>query len=203
MEGKISESSEHHKKCFVLSPIGDPNTEARRMADQVFKFIIKPAVGDWYEPIRGDQISEPGMITTQVIQHVLDSELVIANLTGGNPNVYYELALRHMTLKPCIQMIKKGEKIPFNVSGLRTILYDLDPEAVQDAKRELQTQIRSVKGGVKMDTPISVSQVLRYFEQRENPEMYINIEKIFMNNAPRLAEELMKRFFQSRGEKQE
>jgi hypothetical protein len=157
------------------------------MADKVFKFIIAPAVGSRYKPIRGDKISQPGMITTQVLQNVIDSELVIADLTDGNPNVYYELAVRHSFDKPSIQLIKKGQQIPFNVHGLRTIEYALDAQDVADAVKELRNQIKSIESGVKMDTPISVLQGVRYPER-------INIEKTFMNITPMKAEEMIKRF---------
>jgi hypothetical protein len=65
--------SDQKKKgiCFVISPIGEEGTEIRRRADQVLKHIITPAAEECgYETIRADKISEPGMITSQVIQHL-------------------------------------------------------------------------------------------------------------------------------------
>jgi hypothetical protein len=103
---------------------------------------------------------------------VIDSELVIADLTDRNPNVYYELAVRHSFDKPSIQLIKKGEQIPFNVHALRTIEYALDAQAAADAVKELRKQIKSIESGVKMDTPISVLQGLRYPERLEYPDIY-------------------------------
>jgi len=50
--------------------------------------------------IRADKISEPGIITTQIIGHIVDAELVIADLTDKNPNVFYELAIRHAIRNP-------------------------------------------------------------------------------------------------------
>ena len=167
------------------------------MADKVIKFIIAPGVGTRYKPIRGDKISQPGLITTQVIQNVIDSDPVIADLTHSNPNVYYELAIRHSFDKPCIQLIKKGEQIPFNVHALRTIEYALDPQDIADAVKELRNQIKSIESGVKMDTPISVLQGLRYPERNEYPDIYINMQKTFMNITPMKAGEMLKRFSDS------
>lgn len=82
--------------CFIIAPIGDPDTEIRRRSDLVLTYIISPvvtAVG--YTPIRADQISEPGLITNQVIRYLINSQLVIADLTRHNPNVFCELAIRH------------------------------------------------------------------------------------------------------------
>jgi hypothetical protein len=84
------------KVCFVIAPIGTEGSDVRVRSDQVLKHIITPAARECgYEPIRADQISEPGLITSQVIQHIVQDPLVIADLTGRNPNVFYELAVRH------------------------------------------------------------------------------------------------------------
>src|SRR3974390_1966415 len=110
------------KICFVICPIGDENTPIRKRSDQIFKHIIEPAVKeDGYKCLRSDHIPSPGLITSQVIEHLINSDLVIADLSGHNPNVFYELTIRHAIQKPFIQLIERGEKIPFDISGLRTI----------------------------------------------------------------------------------
>ena len=88
------------KRCFVIGPIGDEGLEVRNKADWLLLEIIKPVLeADTFGYVvkRSDEISEPGMITDQVISSVLDDDLVIADLTGHNPNAFYELAIRHMT----------------------------------------------------------------------------------------------------------
>ena len=85
------------KQCFVIAPIGEAESDTRK---------------------RSDQISEPGIITSQVIQHIVDDPLVIADLTGRNPNVFYELAIRHAIKKPLVQIIKKGEAFPFDLTAV-------------------------------------------------------------------------------------
>ena len=80
--------TEKKQSCFVISPIGNEGSDVRRRADQVLRHVIGPAVASCgYEAIRADQIAEPGLITTQVIQHIIDDPLVIADLTGSNPNL--------------------------------------------------------------------------------------------------------------------
>lgn len=91
------------KKCFVIAPIGEPDSETRKRSDQILKHVISPAVQECgYSATRADQISEPGMITSQVIQHITDDHLVVADLTERNPNVFYELAIRHGIRKPLV-----------------------------------------------------------------------------------------------------
>jgi len=106
-----TESSDYRPEttCFIIAPIREEDSEQRIRSDKVLKHIIKPAV-EKYElrAIRADHISSPGMITSQIIQHILKDRIVIADLTDHNPNVFYELALRHAFRKPVIQIIQKG-----------------------------------------------------------------------------------------------
>ena len=100
----------------------------------------------------------PGIITSQVIEHILASPFVIADLTFHNPNVFYELAIRHALRKPFVQMIKKGEAIPFDVATARTVYFDLDLNGAADAADQVARQIESLhKDPADLETPISIS----------------------------------------------
>lgn len=142
--------------CFVICPIGDEDTEIRKCSDIVLKEIISPATNSFgYEIKRADHLSHPGMITSQIIDMLAEAPLVIADLSDGNPNVFYELAIRHVVGLPCIQLIKSGQRIPFDTSGMRTILYDLRVDLAHRAMDELKQQISSVKEGTyKPDNPV-------------------------------------------------
>lgn len=161
------------KICFIISPIGEPDTETRKRSDLVLKHIIIPSVLEFeYNPIRADNISEPGIITSQVIQHIVDSPLVIADLSERNPNVFYELALRHVTKKPLIQIIRKGDQIPFDVAATRIIHFDLqDLDSVANAKSDIQSQINAIESGKGVfDNPVSVSLELKVLKESGNPQ---------------------------------
>ena len=161
------------KACFVIAPIGLPESETRKRSDAISKHVIRPAVGSCgYKATRADEMSEPGLITSQVIQRIIDDPLVVADLTENNPNVFYELALRHAISKPLIQLIGKGERIPFDVAGMRTITVDSrDLDSVEAAKEEIIAQVKSMeRPGAVIDTPISVSVDLQRLRQSEKPE---------------------------------
>lgn len=162
-----------NKLCFVIAPIGEPNSDTRKRSDQILKHVITPAANECgYTAIRADQISEPGIITSQVIQHVVDDPLVIADLTERNPNVFYELAIRHAIRKPLVQIIKRGEPLPFDVAGTRTISVDhRDLDSVEDAKKEIINQVKATEGNLlEIDTPISVALDLQLLKQSDDPE---------------------------------
>jgi hypothetical protein len=163
----------HEKTCFVICPIGEQESETRKRSDQVLKHIIRPAVESCgYGAVRADEIDKPGIITSQVIQHIVSDQLVVADLTERNPNVFYELAIRHALRKPLVQIIKKGESIPFDVAGTRTISVDhRDLDSVENAKNEICDQIKALeKDSSDIETPISVSLDLQLLRQSEKPE---------------------------------
>ena len=160
------------KQCFVIAPIGEDGSDTRDRSDKVLKHIITPACKECgYKPIRADEISEPGIITTQVIQHVVDDPLVIADITGRNPNVFYELAVRHAIRKPVVQIIQASETIPFDVAHQRTIKVDhKDLDSVAACVDELTRQIRAAeKDPAKVDTPISMALEVQTLRQSDNP----------------------------------
>lgn len=114
------------KQCFVISPIGDEGSDIRQHADDVFEFVIAPAMAACgIEPKRSDEIDRAGKISDQMFQAIFDADLCVVVLTTHNPNVYYELALAHSFDRPTILLIEKGDKLPFDVQDLRTIEYDL------------------------------------------------------------------------------
>ena len=149
------------KKCFIIAPIGEENSEIRARSDQVFTYVIKPAVKKFgYHAIRGHEISLPGNVTSQVIEHLMYDELAVADLTGGNPNVYYELALRHGAKKPVIQIKEASESLPFDIVGTRTI--DLDfrfVDSMNKCKEEIIKQIQEIENNPEeVDTPIKITE---------------------------------------------
>jgi len=146
--------------CFVIAPIGEEGSEIRKRSDRVFNYLIEPAaLACGYKAVRADKISKPGIITMQVIEQVLNAPMTVADLTGHNANAFYELAIRHMVKKPLVQMITKGERIPFDLAASRVLYYD-EPslETVEKTRADLAEHIRSAEGGVAdADNPISVS----------------------------------------------
>jgi hypothetical protein len=160
--------------CFVIAPIGKDGSEARIRSDKVLKHIIGPVAEECgYEAIRADKISEPGMITTQVINHILNDPMVIADLTGNNANVFYELAVRHAIRKPYVQIIQKGETIPFDIAGMRTIDVDhTDLDSVAAAKEEIKRQMQgtAAEGAKLPESPISVAIDFDRLQRSNDPE---------------------------------
>jgi hypothetical protein len=114
--------------CFVISAIGDPGSAQRQHANDVLRVIQSAVQPHSMDVLRSDLIPAPGNILRQVIDNVLNADLVIADLTDADPNVCYELAIRHATGKRCVQIIKKGGCVPEDLQGLRTVEFDLSQQ---------------------------------------------------------------------------
>jgi hypothetical protein len=114
------------KTCFVISPIGEPGSDIRTHADDVYEFLIKPAAEKaGYVAQRADHDNSPGTITEQMYDHILNDDLVIAVLTFHNPNVFYEIAIAEAAARPLILLCEKSQTVPFDISQRRVIKYEL------------------------------------------------------------------------------
>ncbi len=112
------------KTCFVVCPIGKEDSAERKRSDTVLQYFIKPVCESLgFNVVRVDELNTVDNIDSTVIKYLNESELVIADMTGHNPNAFYEFGYRQALRLPLIPIIEEGEKIPFDVTTLRTISY--------------------------------------------------------------------------------
>ena len=146
-------------KCFVIMPFGDkPNTDGRVLDfDKIYTHLIKKTVESLdIKCVRCDEIGESGWIHSKMFTHIYEADIAIVDITSLNPNVFYELGVRH-ALADSVTVIlrRKGEGIPFNIQGLQIIEYDPeDVESVEETKKKLADFINN---GIKLrrkDSPI-------------------------------------------------
>jgi hypothetical protein len=163
LNGEAAPAEDFSKICFYITPIGKEDSEERRHADFLMEYIIKPAVKEFdLTVVRADQMGKPGMIGKQVIEHILKARLVIADLSFHNPNVFYELCLRHATRLPTVQVKREVDNIPFDVNQYRTIPietrdpYTLVPK-LQTYTAQVANQVRrALQDSESGDNPISL-----------------------------------------------
>ncbi len=183
---------ESNNICFIISPIGDKDSSARKRADELLDFLIKPVLESLkefhLESIRADKLSTPGMITTQIINHILSDKLVIADLSDHNPNVFYELALRHAFRKPVIQLIGEGQKLPFDVMGIRTIPYNLStPKLLREAEEQLRKAIvSSLAEDARVESPVTIAARLEDLTKSDKSEDILIFQTLIENVSRKL-----------------
>lgn len=137
-----------NRRAFVVSPIGPKESDQRAAADRLLKHVIEPVCRELGLDVkRADQISTPGRITNQIAEELADADLVIADLTGLNTNVMYEVGVRHGLGLPIVQLAQEGTSLPFDVLDIRTIFFALDLDHVEEAKSNLLKQARDALDG--------------------------------------------------------
>lgn len=157
-----SDHAQFEATCFYIAPIGDEGSEARKHSDLFLGSIVEPALELFQlKVIRADAIDKPGIITRQIIDFIMRSRLVIADLSFHNPNVFYELALRHAVKLPIVQLIRTSDRVPFDVNQMRTIqidttdIYSLVPR-IDSYRAEVANQVRrALEADHIVETPIS------------------------------------------------
>lgn len=180
------------KKCFVISPIGDDGSETRRAIDGLLEAVLSPVLLKLgFQVIAPHNIDKPGSITKQIIEHLLEDDLVIANLTLLNPNVLYELAVRHAKRLPVVSLAEKGTKLPFDIADERTIYFVNDYAGAEALKVQLEVTVTSAMADEVPDNPIyraAKASVMQEVE-RTNIEDYIleRLEKIERLLTPKKA----------------
>lgn len=114
---------EHGDSCFVMMPFADP-------IGGYYKAIYEPAVTKaGLKAVRADdEIFATGKIIDQVWSGITSAKVLVAELTGRNPNVFYELGLAHALNKPVVLVSSNQEDVPFDLQHIRVIYYDMrDP----------------------------------------------------------------------------
>ncbi|CAA7599999.1 Hypothetical protein DEACI_0648 [Acididesulfobacillus acetoxydans] len=155
-----------NKTCFVICPIGEEGSTERKHSDMILKHLIQPVLEVFgFSVIRADKIEQSGLITQQILENLVKARLCIADLSFNNPNVFYELGVRHLCQLPAIQIIRKGDKLPFDVSQGRAITIDTSDvytliDRLESAKKELAQYITPIvnntSSDVSDDNPIKV-----------------------------------------------
>lgn len=165
------------KNCFVVTPIGPDNSSTRRAADGLIHAAIEPTLDKLgFNTIVAHKIDAPGSITRQVIENLLSAELVVANLTELNPNVMYEVAVRHCTGLPIVVLAEHGTKLPFDLSDERTVFYHNDMHGAVDVRPALERAIKSALEIPEADNPVyraAQSKVMRDVTPKTDTESYI------------------------------
>lgn len=150
--------------CFVIGPIGnrlaEDGSEERETYEESLRImaeVIEPACArNGLVPVRADALARAGEITEQIFRRLRDDDVVVADLTGANANVMYELGLRHTRQKLTVQ-IGEYRRLPFDVNTIRTIQFSRSRIGLIDARDELT---RMLAAGLAGDyDPVSATRV--------------------------------------------
>jgi hypothetical protein len=143
----------HDKHCFIVMPFGRDKEEERWFSGW-YKTVIEPVVNSaGYEPILAATEDQPGAINDEIRAHLVFDPLVIVDLGGRtaddppNPNVMYELGIRHAFGLPLVLMAWEGQRLPFDVSNQRAIMTRRDFMDIEPTRQKLGRFIFAAKEG--------------------------------------------------------
>ncbi|MCK6621260.1 MAG: DUF1566 domain-containing protein [Calditrichia bacterium] len=125
--------------CFVIMPFKDDLKE-------VYWKAIRPACLEaGFEPLRVDELKGSFNINKKIIQHIFNSEAIISDLTGWNPNVFYEMGVAHAIGDKTVMIIQRGDKLPFDVSTYNCIIYEQSESGLETLKTRLIDALRHLE----------------------------------------------------------
>ena len=126
------------KLCFVLMPFAE---EHRPVYDDHIKKVAEQC---GLHCVRADEVFGPGQMMEQIWELMNRAGLLIADVTGKNPNVFYELGVAHTLGKPVILITRAEEDVPFDLRHFRYILYEYTPRGCQRLEEALSNAIGAV-----------------------------------------------------------
>ena len=145
------------KRCFIIMPYGGNDEQMRKRFEGVYQTIICPAARNaGYEPKRSDIAGEPGNITQDIIRDLAESEVVIADLTMANANVFFELGIRHAFRKSgTVHIVDGAHSLPFDVRQYRAIAYTTELAEIPEVQKQIEDAIgKRVSQPDRADNPV-------------------------------------------------
>lgn len=137
-------------KAFILMPFSSS-------FDDIFNmFIAETLIEAGYSVFRADDINNSQNILSDIIQSITTSDLIVADLTGANPNVFYELGISHALNRPTIMLTQEISELPFDLRAYRVIPYSTDFVKIRDAKHQLYSLAsEALLGKVQFGNPVA------------------------------------------------
>jgi hypothetical protein len=136
---EAKEDEAQQDSCFTIMPFGG-------WFDNYYEDIYRPAVIEaGLVPHRADDVYRPGTIVHDIWQFTKEAKVILADLTGKNPNVLYELGLAHALAKPAIIVTESLDDIPFDLRALRIVEYDKEaPDWGQILEAKITRSLKEV-----------------------------------------------------------
>ena len=133
--------AKEHPKGFIIMPLGKPDIE------EMYAEFLLPALQECgLECQRGDDIFGSNVIMEDVRTGIMSADLIVADLTGQNPNVFYEVGIAHTLEKPVLLLSMSIEDIPFDLRHRRVLPYEYTPMGCKRLVAKLKQHVASMLG---------------------------------------------------------
>lgn len=135
---KEQRGREFLETCFVMMPFGT-------WFDKYYQEIYIPAIREaGFEPVRADELFTTGSVVEQIWEEIVKAKILLADLSGKNPNVFYELGLAHAAVKPVVFTASRVEDVPFDLRHLRVIVYEVqEPDWAAQLRKSITDYLKN------------------------------------------------------------
>lgn len=143
----------HKKHCFVAIATGRSDSEAIEFAGWRDEVIVRTVADAGYEPIISTAVVAPTHITEEILGHLAFDPMVVFDIGGvtsgddPNPNVMYELGIRHAFKLPHVILAWKDQRLPFDIGGQRAIMADRRALYFKENRLKLLAFIKAAEDG--------------------------------------------------------
>ena len=128
-------------KAFVVMQFTEP-------FDSLYAEVIRPVCEALqFDAYRADDVFRPGPILQDIISGLVESDVIIAEITPTNANVFYELGYAHARNTPTVLLARRGGTLPFDISGQRVIFYDDSIRGKPEVEASLRKHLSSIRRG--------------------------------------------------------
>ena len=135
------EWSSERPRAFVVMQFTEP-------FDSLYAEVIRPVCEELrFDAYRADDVFRPGLILQDIIAGLVESDVIIAEITPTNANVFYELGYAHARNTPTVLLARRNGTLPFDISGHRVIFYDDSIGGKPEVEAALRRHLSSILGG--------------------------------------------------------
>ena len=140
---RTQESEPDPNLCFILMPFS--NDPPYQQTQDVYQVYVRPTVERFgLMCLRADDIFGPRSIMEDIWHYILKARLIVADVTGRNPNVFYELGIAHTVGRAAIVITQDESDIPFDIRAFRYLKYDLRPIHLKEFEAQLEQTIATI-----------------------------------------------------------
>ena len=177
--------------CFVIMPFGIKIVGGKRVDfDRIYEVIFAPAIeatelpeGGYLTPKRADADIFSGVIDVEMFSYIEYSRFALADISGLNPNVFYELGIRHAVQQSGTAIFHQAEvPNPFNTNRIRAFPYEYEPDEHAAESRALITNVltESLKHN-RLDSPVRMALATQQHQPQHVERLLLDAENAVRN----------------------
>lgn len=135
--GRIDRAGADERKCFIVMPFGNPDLQV------VYEDFVRPVIEEQCALAceRGDDVFGSNVVMDDIRSSIATADIVVADLTGKNANVFYEVGIAHTVGKPVLLMAQSIDDVPFDLRHRRVLLYEYSPRGCKKLEKTLKENL--------------------------------------------------------------